>query len=109
MQMVGALLYQLSFMLYQTVFLLPTTLALLTYVRPDIDFPTMSHVTGSRVTVSNGWDKYPTASVCDIHILMSLVTNHSIITCLSYQLNLISELSQTVSDFFIICSHSVSK
>ena len=50
-------------MLHQTAFSLPRTLALLTSVRPDIDFPRWHHVTGSRVTVSTGSAKCPTVSV----------------------------------------------
>jgi len=41
-------------MLYQTVVWLSKILASRTHVKPDIDFLTTSHVTGSRATVSTG-------------------------------------------------------
>ena len=71
-------------MLCQTFVLLLVTLSSPTHVKPDIDFQTTSHVTGSRATVSTGRDKCPTVSVCSSVSIVLLVTQ---IRILCYTVN----------------------
>jgi len=61
-------------MLSQTVVSLSVTLSSPTTVKPDIDFLTTSHVTGSRATVSTGRVQCPTASVRSSLYVVYLVT-----------------------------------
>ena len=91
-QTVDVLQYHQSYMLYQTVISLLVTLSSLTLVKPDIDFPTTSHVTGtrslvtgSRATVSTGRVKCPTASVCSNLSVVHLITQ---ILIVGYSMNI---------------------